>query len=41
VLAGRLSMERERLLGDVEGLVRRVERSLESSRRRLVEEEAV
>jgi hypothetical protein len=40
VLAGRLSLERERVLGDAEGLVRRVERMVESSRRRLVEEEA-
>jgi hypothetical protein len=40
VLAGRLSMERERLLADVAGLVARVERAAESGRRRLVEEEA-
>jgi hypothetical protein len=40
VLAGRLDLDVQRLCEDALGLVRRVERTLESSRRRLVEEEA-
>jgi hypothetical protein len=40
VLAGRRSLEHERLCEDVLGLVRRVERTLEQSRRRMIEEEA-
>jgi hypothetical protein len=40
VLAGRLDLDVQRLCEDALGLVRRVERTLEQSRRRLVEEEA-
>jgi hypothetical protein len=40
VLAGRRSLEHERLCEDVLHLVLRVERAVESSRRRLIEEEA-
>jgi hypothetical protein len=40
VLLGRLDLDRERLEGDVRGLVARAERMVESTRRRLLEEEA-